>query len=93
MLGSNLNLLAPLIGSLGLPTLVILVALTAVNPVRYAMVVVRKACYETVPELIGDPDFVLALAVSAAWLTLTTATAVYVASRRPKGTPASAGRR
>ena len=70
-----------------------LAALTAVNPVRYAMVVVRKACYKTVPELIGDPDFVLALAVSAAWLTLTTAAAVYVASRRPRRTPASAGRR
>ena len=61
-----------------------LAAVTALNPVRYAMVVVRKACYESVPDLMRDPDFVLSLAVTAAWLILTTAAAVYVASRRPK---------
>lgn len=62
-----------------------LAALTAVNPVRYAMVVVRKACYEPLSDLMQDGDFVLSLAVTAAWLALTTAAAVYVASRRPRG--------
>ena len=59
-------------------------ALTAINPVRYAMVVVRKACYESVSNLVRDPDFAQALAVTVAWLILTMAAAVYVASRRTR---------
>jgi ABC-2 type transport system permease protein len=53
------------------------------NPVFYAQVLVRKGFYHEPGALLGDPQFVQALALSAGWAALTLAAAVWVVYRRP----------
>ncbi len=53
------------------------------NPVFYALVLIRKAFYQPLPALWGDGEFLVALAVSAAWTGLTIAGSVWIVYRRP----------
>ena len=53
------------------------------NPVTYAMVVVRRAFYQPASALAADGEFLVALGVSVAWTVLTIAGGVLIATRRP----------
>ena len=53
------------------------------NPVTYALQVVRSGFYQPPSALATDGDFVVALGVSVAWTALTIAGGVLIATRRP----------
>jgi hypothetical protein len=52
-----------------------------VNPVTYAMVILRKAFYVAPSQLLADAEFVRALAVSLGWSVLTVAGSAWMVAR------------
>ena len=52
-----------------------------VNPVTYAMVILRKAFYMAPSQLLADAEFVRALAVSLGWSVLTVAGSAWMVAR------------
>ena len=53
------------------------------NPVTYAMEVIRSGFYRSPTALAGDGDFLVALGVTVGWSALTIAGGVLIATRRP----------
>ena len=53
-----------------------------VNPVTYAMEVIRGAFYESGPALLRQPGYILALSVTGLWAIVTVAVSAWVAGRK-----------
>ena len=53
-----------------------------VNPVTYAMEVIRGAFYESGPALLRQPGYILALSVPGLWAIVTVAVSAWVAGRK-----------